>query len=354
MRSVLKRFSTGAAVLAVTAGLAACGGSDDDTTTAAASGGSAGGSVPKLTIGVIPSTLQSETLQHYVDYLKKTCEPVGCEVDVRDPAGDPAKMGQAMQALVTKKVDAIALMALDAGPFAQQLQAAKTADIPVVSLGFRGDPKSTEQFDFTLADNADQNGAALGEWIAANKKDDPIAAGRVKTNFAGDILVTSAGKELESKGLKYADTRDSDLADLVNSVVKNTTAQVQKIKGPFTLVHHCDCAPPIIQPILDRLNRKDVTIATQYLPPATKKLIQAGSSIAVVDTDGYQHVFDLVDRLLAWKAGGELNTKDDIRTNRLKIVTKDNLPTGDDTFPFAADLEKQAAEWKSTYGGATR
>ncbi len=346
----LKRLSAAVSAVAVAIVLAACGGDDEPTTTAAAGGASEGGSAKGMTIGLIPSTLQSELLQGYVGYMEKACEPIDCTVDVRDPAGDPSKMAQAMQALIAKKVDAIALMAVPAGPIQQQLPEAKAAGIPVVALAFAGDEESMAQFDFTVADDTPGLAKVLADWIVENRPDIPVVGARVSADSTGDSFTMGAQAALKEQGVEFKDLKDNDLADIVNSMVKNTTTQLQQNPGPLTLVHHADFAPTVLQPVLDRQGRDDVLIATQYLTPASAKLMSDGGNYALASTNAFVHVFEFYDRLLRWKAGGEeLDRSNVVENDETVVITKDNLPESGEPFPFAPALEEQAAEWREKY-----
>lgn len=339
--------------------IAACGGDDEETTTAtAASGGDTAAQTEKIaegrTIGVIPSSSSSEFLRRQLDRLKKLTEAVGIEVKIIDPNGDPAKMDQAAQTLVTQKVDAIFTFALGGEEVSSGLAKAKAAGIPTIAVAQAPTPGQEKNYGTVFGDSNVAMGEVAGRWIAENQRDTPVVGLRLTQNFAGDGFIQGVEKVFKGENLKFQDLRDTNQADIINSMTSLTDAIVQKNEGPLTFVDFSDFGPPLMTTVFERQKRDDITVITRYDNASTIKLMKAGKKVAFVSDKNYQHAFDAVGALLAlWKKDTPL-PKPQIREPEVKLFTAKDLPADAENgvYPFDADLQKQVAEWQATYGGA--
>jgi ribose transport system substrate-binding protein len=159
----MKRLLVPLSSLVLVAALAGCGSADS-----ASSGG--GGGKPKIGVVALVATdaLNAAVIKGVKDIAAKN----GWDVTVTDTNGDVNKANAAMVTFsTTQKTDAIAVMAFQSSALNQGLQAARSANIPVVSWG--GEPadgivattsasKVGEDSVNALLDDFGNTGAVLG------------------------------------------------------------------------------------------------------------------------------------------------------------------------------------------------
>lgn len=134
------RIFVGAVAMAVV--LAACGTTSSPTPTPSvgASSAASGSSAPSTSgggakrIGVVSLAANNGGSARMIAAMKAVASQNGWSVDAVDTAGDPTKVGPAIQSFVSAKVDGIAVDILDPSALANEIAAAKQAGIPVISL----------------------------------------------------------------------------------------------------------------------------------------------------------------------------------------------------------------------------
>ena len=123
--------------------LTACGTTATPTaappSTAASSGGtsaapSTGGGGTARTIGVVSLAANNGGSARMVQAMQDMAGQLGWTVNVVDTAGDPTKVGPAIQSFISSGVDGIAVDILDPSAIADDIATAKSAGIPVISL----------------------------------------------------------------------------------------------------------------------------------------------------------------------------------------------------------------------------
>jgi len=364
-----KRLVQMATCAVVAMAVAACGSSSSSsssssTASAAASGGSSSSSssssdsglkTPKpQTIGVIPSTASSENLGIWIAQLKAAAAPLGYKVIVCDGAGVPTTMEQCGQSFVTQKVNAIVTMALGGPEIPTTFAQAKAAGIPVMAEGTSVTPGYEKNFTGGIyGDNIVTHGADTVTYVAKHFPGVPIIGDQLTANYGGQGYVNGELAQMKKLGLKFTDLRDTNLADLLNSIKMTTQAELQAHPGKLVLLTYNDIDPSLLQPIIQQAGRsKDVTEIVRYDDPSTVKLMRAGDTILVADTKQYQHIFDLVNALLDHAENGAPfpPLSQTVYNPGSTVVGIAQYGKGATRYyPFPPALAAQKAEWAKTY-----
>lgn len=365
MRSFKK--SLACVVLAAAAvGIGACGSSSSSSssTSAAASSGStssastaassSGTTDPGThTIGVIPSTSTSENLAVWIAQLKAAAAPLGWKVIVCSGNGNVTTMENCAESLTTQKVSAIVTMALGGPEITKGFAQAKAAGIPVIAEGTTVNPGYGKYYTGGVyADDIVKLGAATADYIAANLKQ-PIVGEEITQNYGGQGYINGLVAGLKTHGLKFQDLRDTDLANIVNSMTSNSAAIIQKNTGKVTFIDFSDFAPSLFEPVFQRAGRSsDVTLITRYDDPTTVKLMKAGGNILVQTTKDWQHIFDMLNALLNHftKNAPFPPNSQTVTEPGAGVFSIKQFPAGADrVYPFAPALAAQVADWGKTY-----
>jgi ABC-type sugar transport system substrate-binding protein len=352
---------------ATTLCLAACGSSSSSSSSAsgggatsasnASSAASSGGGqkTPKpLTIGVIPSTATSENLGIWIAQLKAAAAPLGYKVIVCDGAGVVTTMERCGQSFVTQKVNAIVTMALGGPEIPTTFAQAKAAGIPVMAEGTSVTPGYEKNYTGGIyGDNIVTHGADTVTYVAKHFPGVPIIGDELTANYGGQGYVNGEVAQLKKLGLKFTDLRDTNLADLVNSIKSTTQAELQAHPGKVVLLTYNDIDPSILQPVIQQAGRSnDVTEIVRYDDPTTVKLMRAGDKVLVTDTKQYQHIFDLVNALLNhYENGAPFPPISQTVYNPGSVVVGIGQygKGGTRYYPFPPALAAQKATWAKTY-----
>ncbi len=363
-KNVLKptRFLTMALLVAALAlAAAACGGSDNGSDTGSTSdeGSSADATSAeglkdpgKRVIGVLPVNLGSEYLAKKTEQTKATVEPLGWEVIIVDGAADPVKMEAGMQSLVTQGVDAIFTMSIGGEEIPQGFAAAKRAEIPVFAIVTDVNPDQVENWTGVWADSNSGMGEIMGNYIGENLSDQPVIGWDITQNFSGHAYVEGVEAGLAEHDMEYSDLRDTDLADLVNSMTKQAEALVQANKGPQTFVDLSDFGSPLFLPVFERAGRDDITLTTRYDNASTLALMEDFPTMRTIASEGYEYIFDVVEAVLNnWVNDEPFPTEPDNKSvaNGTVIGSEDYEPGAEEFFEFQPALEEKLAEWGETY-----
>jgi ABC-type sugar transport system substrate-binding protein len=339
--------------------IAACGSggsssstsSSSSSTPAASSGGkTAPGS---RTIGVIPSTSSSENLAVWIAQLKAAAEPFGWKIDVCNGNGNPATMESCGQGFVTKKADAIVTMALGGPEIPNTFKQAKAANIPVIAEGTSVNPGYEKIYQGVFADDIVKMGTNTADWLAQNRKDKPVVGLAITQNYGGQGYVNGVKAGLAKNGMKYADLRDTNLADIVNSMKTTAQAIVQKNPGEITFIGFNDIDPTLFEADFKKAGRdKNVTLITRYDDPSTVKIMKTGAPVLVSNSKDWQHIFDMLTALGAyWTAKTPLpDPASTTNTPGAGVYSIKDFPSGNERqYPFDPALKAQIPIWAKTY-----
>jgi ABC-type sugar transport system substrate-binding protein len=361
----MRRFNgllMGLTAVVATVGLAACGSSSSTTSTTSASSASSttssssgGKTTPKpLTIGVIPSTTSSQNLAIWIAQLKAAAAPLGYTVIVCNGNANPTTMEQCGENFVTQKVNAIVTMALGGPEIPQTFTEAKAAGIPVIAEGTSVTPGYEKDFTGGIyADNIPEQGAAAISYVTSHFKGVPLVGDELTANYGGQGYVDGELAQLKKQGLKFAQLRDTNIASLLTSIPQTVQAELAAQPGKVVLLTYDDIDPSLIQPVLAQAGRsKDVTEIVRYDDPTTVALMRKGDNILVVDTKEYQHIFDMLDALLANSEHGTPFPPYTQTTNvpgATVVGIKQYGATATRYYPFPPALAAQKTIWAQTY-----
>jgi len=339
--------------------IAACGsgGSSSSTSSSGSSTPAASTSGAKdpgsRTIGVIPSTSSSENLAVWIAQLKAAAEPFGWKIDVCNGNGNPATMESCGQGFVTKKADAIVTMALGGPEIPNTFKQAKAANIPVIAEGTSVNPGYEKIYNGVFADDIVKMGGITADYLAKNLKDQPVVGLAITQNYGGQGYVNGVKAGLAKNSMKYTDLRDTNLADIVNSMKTTAQAIVQKNPGKITFVGFNDIDPTLFEADFKKAGRdKDVTLITRYDDPSTVKIMRTGVPVLVSNSKDWQHIFDMLTALGAyWTAKTPLPAPaSTTNTPGAGVFSIKDFPAGQDRmFPFDPALKAQLAQWGKTY-----
>jgi ABC-type sugar transport system substrate-binding protein len=359
-----KKLLVLAALAAVAVGVAACGssgssssagGSATSSTNAAATTSGSGLVTPKpLTIGVIPSTSSSANLAIWIAQLKAAAAPLGYKVIVCNGNGVVTTMEACGQSFVTQKVNAIVTMALGGPEIPQTFAQAKAAGIPVMAEGTSVTPGYAKDYTGGVyGDDIVGQGAATAQYVATHFKGEPIIGLEVTANYGGQGYVNGEVAEFKKLGTKFTDLRDVDLANIVASMTQTAQAELQAHSGNVVFLGFDDIDPSLFQPVFQQAGRsKNVTEIVRYDDPTTVALMRKGDNILVVDTKEYQHIFDMLNALLANSTHGTPFPSPATTVNdpgATVVGIKQYAPGATRYYPFAPALKAQLAIWAKTY-----
>lgn len=290
----------------------------------------------------------------WVAQLKAAAAPLGWKVNVCNGNGNPATMESCGQTFVTQKVDAIVTMALGGPEIPQTFKQAKAAGIPVLAEGTSVNPGYEKIYSGVFADDIVKMGALTADYLKSHLPHQPVVGLAITQNYGGQGYVNGVKAELAKNGMKYTDLRDTNLADIVNSMKTTAAAIVQKNPGKLTFVGFNDIDPILFEPVFQQAGRtKDITLITRYDDPSTQKIMRSGGNVLVSDSKDWQHIFDMLTALLNHYVGGQPLPSPATTTNQpgAGVFSIKDFPSGGDgeRYPFPPALKAQLAIWGKTY-----
>jgi ABC-type sugar transport system substrate-binding protein len=263
-------------------------------------------------------------------------------------------MENCAESFVTQKVGAIVTMALGGPEIAQGFVEAKKAGIPVMAEGTSVNPGYGQYYTGGVyGDDIVAQGNATAQYVCAHLKGEPVIGLQITQNYGGQGYVNGEVAGFNQCGDHFTQLRDTDLANIVNSMESNVKAEVQAVPGKVVFLGFDDVDPSLFQPIFQQAGRsKDVTEIVRYDDPTTLGLMKQGDNILVVDTKEYQHIFDLLNALLAHQKSGtpfppESQTVNDPAAT--VVSYKQYQPGATRYYPFEPALKAQEALWAKQY-----
>lgn len=354
-----------AATIALVGMLAACSSSGSSSTSssaapapasssAASPSGSGGGAAALAgkTVGVMSSLAAAEVQQRTLATIQAGADAFGWKTTNVDGEGDPSKMQQRLQSLIDSKVDAIVLVFPVPAIIGKQLEAAKAANIPVVSAGFVADSTPTIAAQYVgdqvkmatmLTDRIKQDFPNGGEWAIINLPGYVGVKARVDT-FKAATSSDSNFKIVAEKDVPQADVFGGTTKAAVDILNANP-----KLTGFFSC---CDFGGQAIAPALQQTKR-DVPVYSFYAIPSVLDLVRAGK-VVVVESDEAKTGAMAIGALAAyWAKGAPLDANTDLTAFPLQyqIVDKTNVPpSGTDVYPMDQMMAPFIASWQKEYG----
>ena len=186
--------------------------------------------VPAITLGYLDQVGTAEIAQRTYEATKAAAESLGWEVAYCDAAGDPRKMASCGDNLLDRNVNVMLSTAIDSSLIKPQLQKAKSADVPWITIegGARPDPLFTAQVAPNEAAIAKVANDYLVEQLATIDGPAPIAVHTFTQIFAVAQREDQLKKDIAGTNIEIVDTHQTDLANGVEDTTRATEAQVQQ------------------------------------------------------------------------------------------------------------------------------
>jgi ribose transport system substrate-binding protein len=228
-RRVFLALAACAAVLAL--GLTACGGDDDEPEAEAGGGTTAAETAANdYTIGIDLSLSSDPFFVAMEEGLKDEAEELGVETIITYSSYDPSKQIGDVQDFITRGVDGILLSPADVEASVPAYEAARDADIPVMSLADHSDPDVEDAF---IGAPWGEFGAAIAEWTCE------AAGGEGKVAMIKGTAGVSFVEEMED-GYKEYMSSDCTGMEIVSEVNTNFAREEAVKAAQDALTAHGD------------------------------------------------------------------------------------------------------------------
>ena len=183
--------------------------------------------IPGKSIVIIPCAMAAEGCARQARGVQEAATLVGWNATLIDPAGDPAKMADAVQKAISMKVDGIILNSIDAAVVQGALQQARDAGIKIVAMAMN----QNNMFDATLPSNDnDKYFFDEGYTVAAAAYvlgDNKLRMLQLRDDEFGSVKARADGSNQFIEDCKAAGG-DCELLASENTLVTNITTLVPK------------------------------------------------------------------------------------------------------------------------------
>jgi ABC-type sugar transport system substrate-binding protein len=348
------------AVLAVAACGSSSSSSSSSSSTAASSAAPTSGAtasfhgtttLPKGTIGILTSSLASESESHWAATAQKALAAVGWKAVVVDGKGDPSVWSEALQNFVTEHVNGIITMVIDPAPVAQQLMAAKAAGIPVISAGVTVAPSKglyaanyappDQGFAEDIAQYAKAHLPAGSQYVALD----------LSALYGAHALLVQTNPLLQQEGLKLVGTADISANNPVTDARTDTANLISAHPQAKMVLSCCDFTPPITVATLQQANHPDVLSLARYDNLSSLALIRKGAPVAVAATNADTAILTAIDQILAHTAKHTaIDPNADSGKYQFVMISKANVPpAGQFYFVPQKQIDAFVSEWAAEY-----
>ncbi len=227
--------------------LAGCGGSDS-TSTSSEGGGETGGkqsgggntakteeateagtkageesgkpvALEKQTIGLVEIVGAAESIQREKEALEAAASELGWSVKVCDGEGDPVKMSNCANTLLSQGVTAMIGANVEVAPVKAQMETAKKRGIPWINIG--GPAAPSPLFSTQAVENETEIGTIMGEYILERFEEEggTVAATEEPANYPLGVRMSAVYKTLElNPEIDVVSKHVVDFTDLVADV----------------------------------------------------------------------------------------------------------------------------------------
>jgi ribose transport system substrate-binding protein len=337
---------------------AGCGSSDDSS--GSTSGGESGGETAGLgveprTIGVVDIIRQSPIDNALDEAMELAGDELGWDVEVSDAGGDPEKANQAAQVFVTKGVDAIVLISIEANAARAQIASAEGAGIPVIEIG--AEVKPSDLWDAQYGEDERKLTQSLADYIFETEPEAQI----------GDLTVTAIANGLVRKEALEEAVEKEGKASIVASAPVDLTDPVTSTEQAVSsmLTAHPDLSAihavydNFLQAALQTVTNKrsDAKVYSYFTAPETVKALKSESPLqAVADDDLATTGMIAFDQLLGFFENGTEIDPEAAAQHPLEyvVVSRDNidekLGNKDAVFPTPEIVAPWIKQWESEYG----
>ena len=356
-----------AATVVLAALLAACGGGGSSSSSTEEAGSETGGSettasaggsegeicAPEATIGVSYLYASAPIIERGTEALEASNELLKFNIESNDANGDAAKQETAINAMVTKGVDAIIADSAVASAERGALENAKAAGIPVIETSSGGEesPLFTAQYN----ENEEEMGNIMAKHIAETVPNAKI--GNLST------ALTPAGT-IRNEALKAVFSGpEANGGEIVQETeiqpTEQTTGTTRAVEGQ--LAAHPDIN--VIYAVFDTMvgsaiqavkaKGSDAKVYSYFLGAVTTPELENPSSPlqAVAEANlplGYIVAMDQIANEVAGNGKIDPNALEEVGLE-YAIVENGKLPPGNEVFPIEESLAPFQAKWEKEY-----
>jgi ribose transport system substrate-binding protein len=173
----------------------------------------------KKTIGLIEIVGAAESIQREASALEAAVSELGWSVKICDGEGDPVKMGNCANTLLSQNIDAMVVANVEVAPVKAQMETAKKRGIPWINIG--GPAAPSPLFSTQAVENETEIGTLMGEYIVKRLEGEggTVAATEEPANYPLRIRMEAVYKELGTDpGIDIVSKHVVDFTDLVADV----------------------------------------------------------------------------------------------------------------------------------------
>jgi len=338
--------------------LAAC----SSGVTAAPSNQATGSGGTTLKPGKVGILLASATTQlsAEADLVKKALGEVQWTSATTDGQNSPTVQQTALQDFIQQKVQGIITISITSAVVAPQLQQAKAAGIPVISLADDANPTA---FDANYGGDASQQAKLTASYVKAKL---PAGSPYVTLDISGIYsihqFITSTTALLDAEGFQHVGNYDINLADLTNSIKTGALNLVQAHPNARLLYGCSSVCIPIVAAAFEQAGIRNVLIVANSFPQdkPTFSVIAGGSPAAANIQNFDVDSLIAVDQILKHTAtGASIDRNADNGVYQSAMVDKANVPssgaftgttaTQHSHFDDSQLLTQYVSEWKKAY-----
>lgn len=301
--------------------------------------------MPAKKIGILNVAKADPGAALLEDAAAQAAKKLGWSTISVDAGGNPAKMAAGMKQLVSQRVDAVLLDAVDPAAVSDGLRQAQAQRIPVVLYGGAGTPApNVTQIvpnDFALASIASDYliNSLNGKGKVAIMTTDGISWSRNRSQLFKQIAQ-------QHPGIKIVATHQVDFANFTSDLLSATKAVLQANPDLNAILATISPYPtPIAAALKQESKSSQVKVVGFYDYPSELQLIKAGQLSGVATASFPHNAWQAVNALAQhFGEGKPLTAADQFQLPlQYRLITQGNAPASIDDDP-AAD---QAAAYYS-------
>ena len=172
----------------------------------------------KQTLGLVEIVGAAESIQREKSALEAAAAELGWSVKVCDGEGDPVKMGNCANTLLSQGVTAMVGANVEVAPVKTQMETAKKRGIPWINIG--GPAKPSPLFSTQAVENETEIGTIMGEYVAERMEGEgTVAASEEPANYPLGVRMDAVYKVLaQDPEIDIVSKHVVDFTDLVADV----------------------------------------------------------------------------------------------------------------------------------------
>jgi ribose transport system substrate-binding protein len=320
--------------------------------------------VEKQTLGLIEVVGAAESIQREASALESAASELGWDVKVCDGEGDPIKMSNCANTLLSQNITAMVTANVEVAPVKTQMEEAKKRGIPWINIG--GPAKPSPLFSTQVVENEEEIGTIMGEYIVERTEGKgTVAATEEPANYPLGIRMNAVYEVLgENPEMEIVSKHVVDFTNLVADVrgwAEGVLTQEPNL-GAFAL---CVDTDPVAVASVVQSNKgagkqyPDRPLIVGSLGDlANLELIRKGEVDATAETALGATAWIAVDQLAGYFAREAEFAKDPQAAYSLPIlnpqlVTKENVPANPKEYAeppvdFEAFFE---SKWETEFEG---